>query len=975
MKYIFTFIFFAIIFNFTTAQTIEASLVELNFLEDSNPQSFTSSQNGFYFTATDGDFDFFGRELWFSDGTSEGTLMVKDIRQGDDSSSPSFLTSSGNTLYFTANDGIHGKELWKSDGTESGTVIVKDIHPSNSNTSGPSNLTIIDGTLYFSATNESHGYELWKSDGTEIGTLMVKDINPSGNSSPSDFFTFNNTIYFIANDESNTRELWKSDGTESGTSVVKNINPNGSSLNSGNHFMILNEYFYFYADNGTDGFELWKSDGTESGTSMVKDIVTGLNRSSQTTLMGCLLNDKIIFVASDGTTGFELWESDGTEQGTSLIKNIDNTSSSSIRSNNLITKFNNEVYFLADDGIHGKEIWKSDGTSNGTTLLKDINTGNTSVWIDKLYVDSVNNKLLFFTTSTDLNTRTLWVSDGSTNGTFELSSVKDSNISGLIESFVTINNSTILTGENEENGNELWITDGTINGTSFFADLNYSNSSNPSSFSDINGNIFFSARGYDNENKLYKSDGTINGTGLVKDINFGSNYTMAEINGIAFFTAYDDLNGHELWKSDGTESGTILVKDINSGTQSSMLYGSNPQEFTVINDILYFSADDGIHGFELWRSDGTESGTFMLHDLYAGDFNSDGSPSNPHYINGYIYYHGLKSGNERGFWKSDGTKEGTTEIDFLSDAGIYSTINNKLLIYLNDGLYSTDGTQANTTFLYSLVNGIPSDFRTTLNNEFYFATGYNSQELVKTDGTFLGTSLLYDTRTHPTIVNAELNSSFVCGNYMYFKLSSGNGIWRTNGITVEQVVNPDTADFFLTRNLTCYKNNLLYLAELIPQQIWVINDNLSDPINLDINVLNGPNFEGNHIIEEMGATNNNVYFRARTNISGNELYITNIDASTLSVVDYENSRNNDIRLVKLYPNPASKYVTIKSLSNSNIEKFELMDLTGKIIHKQSNKILSNEITYDTSKLNNGIYLIRVNLADGKIDNLKLLVSH
>ena len=191
MKYHFSFLLFILITRFLSAQTIDASLIEINYHEDSDPQTFVAFQNGFYFTATDGRYENFGRELWYSDGTSEGTLMVKDIKQGQNSSSPSSLVAVNNTLYFTADDGVHGSELWKSDGTENGTVMIKDIRPNNNSSyNGPTNLIDFNGTLFFTATNDVDGYELWKSDGSEAGTIMVKDINPSGNGSPSDLFVF-----------------------------------------------------------------------------------------------------------------------------------------------------------------------------------------------------------------------------------------------------------------------------------------------------------------------------------------------------------------------------------------------------------------------------------------------------------------------------------------------------------------------------------------------------------------------------------------------------------------------------------------------------------------------------------------------------------------------------------------------------------------------------------------------------------------
>ena len=414
----------------------------------------------------------------------------------------------------------------------------------------PQYLIKVGNTLFFTDYDSTNGTELWKSDGTASGTTVVKDINPGGGDSNPGYLTdVNGTLYFTANDGTHGSELWKSDGTESGTAMVKDINPSGDSFLYSQPINASGT-FYFSDTDGTNGMELWKSDGTADGTVMVKDINPGSGSSFVQNLTYC--NGSVFFTAQAGAMmGSTIYKTDGTASGTIAL-----TLPGMATPNSLFCS-GNILYYTANNigGNTGVELGKTDGTDLGTVLVKDINPGGDSSYP---------------------------------------------------QNFADINGTLYFSATDGTHGQEFWKSDGTSDGTVMIKDINPgSGDSSPTQFfNNGDGTIYFDASDGPHGEELWKTNGTADGTVMVKDINVNNGDSwpsgFTNIYGTIYFYATNVSGGkggnskYQLWKTDGTESGTVPVADLNPGGDDGV------SNLVNINNTLYFTADDGVNGTQLW---------------------------------------------------------------------------------------------------------------------------------------------------------------------------------------------------------------------------------------------------------------------------------------------------------------------------------------------------------------------------------------
>jgi ELWxxDGT repeat protein len=235
-------------------------------------------------------------ELWATDGTPEGTRLVKDVNP-EGSSNPRRMTAFGGRLFFFA-DTPQGRELWRSDGTPNGTERVHDFP------AGSEILSVVQaGGALFVLQNTASGLEVWRSDGTGAGTEPVLNLPRR----PYNHQATGRHLFLVVQDELLNKEMWAVGGTGGAVRIPQVETAQEIQLfAAGDHLA-----FSLEDDHGR---EPWWSDGTPEGTRRAADICPGPCGSSPAFV--ATYGQRAVLLANDGVSGVEPWLTDGTAAGT-----------------------------------------------------------------------------------------------------------------------------------------------------------------------------------------------------------------------------------------------------------------------------------------------------------------------------------------------------------------------------------------------------------------------------------------------------------------------------------------------------------------------------------------------------------------------------------------------------------------------------------------------------------------------------------
>ncbi len=754
-----------------------------------------------------------GYELWTSDGTSQGTRLVKDLCPYPFCDGwPRLMGTTASRAFLSAEDGSGSRQLWVSDGTNGGTRVLTSFTAWRTQDLEHHLLHPATGKLFFRNTDP------WVSDGTLAGTFRLAELLGPGpialGDLPRDFTAAGTSAFFTAGGSTRIRELWVSDGSRSGTRLVRHFPSDGVGPLAGAGSKLI-----FGASSPGSGYEPWVSDGTEAGTQVLRELVpgdAGADRIAMLAFPGAV--PRVLFSATVGDH-HELWVTDGSPAGTSSLASLSGELNSAggppvVLAGRLVFKvFRSNVsaevwstdgtpsgtqmiapactgcfdlaespFRLADDlalfasqGLAGgTELWRTDGTPLGTVRVKDICPGACSSQPSGGW--RLGHSVVFRTQAGNVATA-LWRSDGTEVGTFAITDLEpDRGVRSAIEGS---GGKLLLTMRRPEGFYDLWATDGTPGSLELIElrPVSLDWGSEPSLFAPVGDSLVFWAQTAESSGQLFATDasgGAAPLTSFDPSMRYGAAASGAAQGHPLYFLG-SETTGSELWSVHGAPPAASKVTSL--GPFDSVLGIVGGQTAYFVRSGTPSAPSD------LWMTDGTAPGTRRVATAVGPTTNA--AIYETAVLGSDLFFIG--AGGD--LFRTNGTAAGTVRVkDFpgptLIDAQM-ARVGDRVFFAVNGVLWRTDGTEAGTVMVDDIGGGqLAFWFLRELNGALVFRafraeTGF---ELWRSDGTPEGTRLLRDIRPGPAssysylLLRAE-NQIFFVGN----DGEHGEELWVTDG--------------------------------------------------------------------------------------------------------------------------------------------------------------------------------------------------
>ncbi|XGV98850.1 MAG: Ig-like domain-containing protein [Leptolyngbya sp. BL-A-14] len=365
------------------------------------------------------------------------------------------------------------------------------------------------------------------------------------------------------------------------------------------------------------------------------------------------------------------------------------------------------------------------------------------------------------------------------------------------------------------------------------------------------------------------------GPALVKDINPTQNATatgtssstpgnLTNAGGTLYFTANDGSSGVELWSSSGTSASTNLVFDINTTPDTSG--SSNPTNLTAIGNTLYFTANNSVRGTELWKADltGATSPT-IVKDIRSGS--SSSNPRNLVNFNGTLYFE-ADDGSGLVLWKTDGTSANTVKVELpasYSQPGLIVAAGNTLFFTAGNGtqLWRLSATGTQTSLLQDIGTGAGIANLVAIGNTLFFTAtnSSNGLELWRSDGTSAGTTRISD--INPGTGDSSPSSLVNVNGTLYFVAKNGSnvyGLWQSTAAGVVSLVSALPSAGQVPTSLTVVGSKVFFIVDAgtssTPNlELWQSNGTTTSRVK-DINTT------GNDAVASLTNVNGTLFFTA-----------------------------------------------------------------------------------------------------------------